>query len=122
MTLLRRYAGAIAWVVAMLAVSLLFYDEKQDDAKDRRDGQVALVAAEKATEAVERVEQEGLERAYELCTSSNEARAVLLTLIESSVADEAALSPEAQEFLERARAALSPQECPPDPSPGDGPP
>lgn len=114
---MRRYAGAIAWVVAMLAVSLLFYDEKQDDAKDRRDGQVALAAAEKATEAVERVEQEGLERAYELCTSSNDARAVILTLIESSVGDEAALSEEAQEFLERARVALSQQKCPPDPSP-----
>lgn len=115
MTWLRDHSRAIAWVVMFVAVSVLFWDEAKDDAKDRRDGQIALAAAQDASEAVERIELEGLERDYALCTNSNEARAGLLALIERQIGPDA--SEDAQAFLADARETFAQKPCPPDPSP-----
>lgn len=114
-----RWSGTIAWVVMLVAVSVLFWDEAKDDAKDRRDGRVALEAAHDASRAVERIEQEGLERDYQLCTNSNEARAGVLSFIEALAARDDDPSPAQQEFLDLARETFAQKPCPPDPSPGE---
>lgn len=120
---LRGHAAAIAWGVMAVGVSVLFYDEKQDDAKDRRDGEVALEAAQAAQAAIERVEQEGLERDYALCSNSNEARAGVLAFIQGIVLNDGdgVVTPGEQEVLDFAAETFGPKDCPPDPSPGEDP-
>lgn len=80
----------------------------------------AAAASGDARAALHRIEQEGLERDFALCQNSNEARAGILTFIESLLpADEDQLSAEAQAILDRARDTFAQKPCPPDPSPGD---
>lgn len=124
---LRTNTAAIAWVVMAVGVSVLFWDEARDDAKDRRDGVIALEAAQDAQQAVrqaqtaqERAEQEGLERDYRLCANSNEARAGLVALVHDFLLqNDGVVSESEQVYLDLTAERFAQKECPPDPSPGD---
>lgn len=87
------------------------------DARDAN--RQAQQAADRANAAIERVEQEGLERDYELCSNSNEARAGILRFITGLVVEDGTdtVTEGEQVVLDFAAETFGPQECPPDPSP-----
>lgn len=85
-------------------------------------GFVAFVASAWASNtarlAVERVETEGLERDYELCTNANEARRGLVDFVTALVSlDDGQVSPDEQVYVDLAADKFAQKPCPPDPTP-----
>lgn len=76
----------------------------------------AYLAAENAHDAIQRVEREGLERDYALCTSSNEARAGILAFIRQLAALDGDPTDDG-EVLSLAEDTFAQITCPPDPTP-----
>ena len=67
---------------------------------------------------IDRVETEARRRSYVQCVSSNEARQGILDFITGFVTPP--ISPEEQQFLDRAEESFAQKPCPPDPDADDG--
>lgn len=76
------------------------------------------VASVDARDAVQRVEREGLERDYALCSNANQARASLVSFVRRLVQlDDGAVSAGEQVYIDLAEEDFAQKPCPPDPSP-----
>lgn len=74
-------------------------------------------AEQQAQAAVERIEQEGLERDFLICAAGNDLRGRLVGVFNALAAQQGPLTAEQQASLDLLNDGLAPQECPPDPSP-----
>lgn len=104
--------GMASGVVALWA-SYWAADEAREASEQAR------TASQAAQEAVERIDREGLERDYLLCTNANEARAGIYTFVEGLIVNDGdgVVTEGEQVVLDFAAETFGPKPCPPDPSP-----